>query len=326
MIGVVIPHMKILRSLLAALSLGFFATAIALAQEAPPPEPPPVIKEMQVIVGQVREKMKAGKPTAESLAGEIAAFDALLAKYPEKNNDTAQVAMMKASLYFQVLNDEETGKKLLTALVADYPGTRAATQATRTLDSLTPEAKAKAKAEREAREAKLAALIGKPAPELNFTWTSRPGFKKLSDLKGNVVVLDFWATWCGPCIATFPQVREKVEHFKGSPVVILGVTSLQGFVANMGPRIDTKDNPQKEYDLMPQFMKEKNMTWDVAFSTENVFNPDYGIQGIPYVAIIAPDGTVRHTGLHPGNKAADISGKITAILKEFNLPVPAAKG
>lgn len=45
--------------------------------------------------------------------------------------------------------------------------------------------------------------------------------------------------------------------------------------------------------------------------------------GIPYVAIIAPDGTVRHAGLHPGDPKADIAGKVEALLKEFNLPLPA---
>ena len=64
------------------------------------------------------------------------------------------------------------------------------------------------------------------------------------------------------------------------------------------------------------------MTWDVAFSEEEVFNPDYAVTCIPYLAIGAPDGTVRHTGIHPADKQADIAGKIAAILKEFDLPVP----
>ena len=76
---------------------------------------------------------------------------------------------------------------------------------------------------------------------------------------------------------------------------------------------------------MPDFMKAKDMTWNVAISQEEVFNPDYGIQGIPFVAIIAPDGTVRHAGLNPLDPEADIAGKVDAILREFKLPVPAAK-
>ena len=55
-----------------------------------------------------------------------------------------------------------------------------------------------------------------------------------------------------------------------------------------------------------------------------VFNPAYGIEGIPYIAILAPDGTVRHAGLNPHDPAADITGKVEAILKEFKLPVPKA--
>ena len=88
--------------------------------------------------------------------------------------------------------------------------------------------------------------------------------------------------------------------------------------------IDTKGDPARETGLMPAFMEKFDMTWAVAFSEEPVFNPAYGIEGIPFLAIIAPDGTVRHAGLHPGDESADIAGKIEALLKEFNLPTPKA--
>ncbi len=307
--------MKFIRFLLAGCACGLLFSVSAVAQDA--------AADLKTLITKVQEKFRGGEKTAEAFASELAEFDALLAKYPEKTEDTARIAYMKALIYLQILNDEKTGGQLLAAVEADYPGTQSAANAKRTLYQNSPEGKAEAAAKEAARKATLEALVGRSAPELNFTWSTKEGLKKLSDLKGQVVVLDFWATWCGPCIASFPQVREHVAHFAGSPVTVLGVTSLQGSVSNLSTgRVDTKDNPELEYSLMPQFIAEKNVTWDIAFSEEPVFNPDYAIRGIPYVAIVAPDGTVRHAGLHPGKKADDITGKIEAILKEFNLPVP----
>lgn len=315
-----------LRSLLAGLALGSVIFSGALAQETPPAPPAPATAEtdLKALVAKISAKMRSGERTAAALAPEIAEFDALLAKYPAKDEDSAQIAMMKAMLYIQVFGDNDTGRKLLTELTAGFPGTKAAATAVRVLEQTSPEGLAKAKAAEAEQAAKLAALPGKPAPELHFKWSATGDLKTLSSLKGKVVVLDFWATWCGPCVASFPQIREHVAHFKGSPVEFIGVTSIQGFVANMGPRVDTKGDPEREMALMKDFMKAKEMTWNVAFSEEPVFNEAYGIKGIPYVAIIAPDGTVRHAGLHPGDHAADIAGKIEAILKEFKLPTPKA--
>lgn len=271
--------------------------------------------ELKALVVQIQTKLKAGQNSAADLAPELASFDTLVAKYKDQKTDqSAMIAVMRAMLYVEVLHDDAKGKALLAQIKTDYPGTKAAANVDQMLASIDQQ--------KHAQEAEQS-VIGKPAPELHFTWSNRPGLKKLSDLKGKVVVLDFWATWCGPCIASFPQMRELVDHYKGTDVVIVGVTSIQGRVANLeASPIDTQGDPQKELSLIPAFIKAKDMTWSVAVSDEEVFNPDYGITGIPHMTIIAPDGTVRHNDLHPAMPESAKTEKIDAILKEFHLTLP----
>lgn len=170
-------------------------------------------------------------------------------------------------------------------------------------------------------------LMNHPAPKVDIQWASQGTPKTFADFKGKVVLIDFWATWCGPCVRAFPHMRDLKERYKDSNVEILGVTSIQGYhiartlsEGNKPERIDCKDDPKKEMELMPQFVKDMNMTWTVAFTDESCFNPDFGVQGIPHLALLDPDGKVRFNELRPGDPT--LEDKIDNILKEFKMKVP----
>lgn len=303
------------KSLFLACLLSFSAVlGFAGEESAPPTEAQAALK---ALVEKVSSKIEAGQRDAQALAPELKEFEALQAKYvDQKTDEVAQIYFMHALLHAQVLNDLDRAKQIFAQVKKDFPNTEAGAAADQAIASFEEQAKTKT--------AK-AALAGKPAPELNFTWATRDGLTKLSDLKGKVVVIDFWATWCGPCVASFPNVRELTAHYKDLDVVVLGVTSLQGRVHGLqSTPINTRGDAQKEFALMKDYIKAKDITWTVAFSEQEVFNPDYGVTGIPHMVIVAPDGTVRHPDMDPRDPHAEKVAKIDALLKEFGKPTAAA--
>lgn len=306
------PLMKTSIGLALSVVLGV-VVALARPVHAQNPTATDPSAELSALVERIQAKLRSGQITAAELAPETADFSALRAKAAElKPEVAARILLLDYTFHLEVLKDRNGATELRKELETNYRKYLAGTALGREFEL------------RERAAQKMAAqadLVGKPAPELNFIWSNREGLTKLSALRGKVVVLDFWATWCGPCVATFPQIRELTEHYKNADVIVLGVTSLQGYVAGLTPpRIETKGDPAKEFAVTTEFIKAKQMTWPVVFTDERVFNPSYSVSGIPHMAIIAPDGTVRHNGLHPGSPQADKLRKIDQILAEFGKP------
>ena len=125
-------------------------------------------------------------------------------------------------------------------------------------------------------------------PEMapDFTLMNLDGdFITLSDLRGNIVVIDFWATWCSPCLKSFPNLHEVVERNKDQGVVLLLVS------------LDKTAKRARDY-LVENGYATDNVLWESLEASREVKGL-FGVVGIPRTFIIDREGFIQHTG-HPG--------------------------
>jgi thiol-disulfide isomerase/thioredoxin len=149
-----------------------------------------------------------------------------------------------------------------------------------------------------------AEMIGAKAPSLNSE-RSYGEFKGLDALKGKVVIIDFFAHWCGPCKASYPDMRKLYDELNPKGLEMVGVTTYYGYYG--AERGISKD---AEYAKMADFIKEFNIAWPVVYGERSNFEA-YGVTGIPHVTVLDRKGNVHSIEI----------GYSPAIFKKFRAEI-----
>jgi thiol-disulfide isomerase/thioredoxin/cytochrome c-type biogenesis protein CcmH/NrfG len=131
---------------------------------------------------------------------------------------------------------------------------------------------------------------------------------KLADYHGKVVVMDFWATWCGPCRLEGPLFERVMDAFRENPAV--------AFLAV---------NVDEDRAAVPDFVKEEKWTTPVVYAQG--LDQLLGVRALPAVLILDPEGRVvfRQMGLDPGSFAETLEKKVREALAQSHSPTPASR-
>ena len=244
----------------------------------------PIVKKIQV-------KLSAGAHTEDDLRDELKALDALLAAHQdEKTDDTAEILVLKQAVYVEVLRDATKGLEIARQLKAEFPATTPGRQADAMIASLEKMSAA------EEIQRKLA--VGTAFPDFKELDTGGTPVS-VSGFKGKVLLVDFWATWCPPCLAELPDVVDTYRKYHPRGFEIVGIS------------LDHAGDGAK----LAQFTREHEMPWAQIFDGkgwDGKLVQQFGVSGIPNTFLLDGDGRIIAKDLRGEDLTAAVDQAVAA--------------
>ncbi|MDF9826697.1 thiol-disulfide isomerase/thioredoxin [Ereboglobus sp. PH5-10] len=228
------------------------------------------------VVTSLRQKLQnfSGQPTEAAFAGELAEFDKIIAANPKAPADElAEVLVMKSGFYAEVLTDFDKAEALVKRIKTDYPTSQAAAHVDDMLKQL--------KQLREIQATRAALQPGKVFPDFSVTDIAGKPLT-VSQFKGKVVLIDFWATWCPPCVAEIPNVLAAYQKYHDKGFEIIGISL------------------DRDKAALLKYIEQQKMPWPQYFegdNPQNTLSEKYGVETIPTTYLLDAEGKIVATDL-----------------------------
>jgi thiol-disulfide isomerase/thioredoxin len=217
-------------------------------------------------------------------------FDRLITQHPgDPAEELAHVLAMKGELYLKVLDQPEKAADAFRQIKKDFPQTQAAAHTEEVLSVIAQMV--------EIKKIQAALVVGATFPDFDEKDLAGQPLS-LASRKGKVVLVDFWATWCGPCRMELPNVLEVYGKYHAAGFEIIGISL------------------DDDRARLESFIKDKNMTWPQYFDGlkwKNKLAGKYGVNGIPATFLIDGEGKLIGKNLQDEELAKAVAAAVAKL-------------